>query len=387
MAFLNYRFARLGFAAVVLSSAALFTSYRLPAGAQSQQDILVSDPDAQVVDPEFDQATAQFTWTDKSGTLWVSGVDPVTGAFVPSSAKGISVDPGAVPVGRGILNGPEWVLTSSGSQIVYSKYDANRRPAIALAQQVGGLWSGELLPNSSGRSAPIGSLDPGDPKPRMSYTTKLSDGSQVSQWREINDASTEETIPGSGPAGDVWVMGKRSISLTESADRSASAIVYDTDQKTIDTVAAISSKKAAVYCWNAPEYSQYVCFVQADDKTISIYRKFTGIWSKVLDIKPPSAGPFISSPQYFVHNGKSYIYMVTSTSSNAASRTVPSEIWLAGIDAVNPFYRRVSDNTERVRKDPEVFVTAQGPSIYFQVINTDDSTPIYRADTGLGPAQ
>lgn len=72
--------------------------------------------------------------------------------------------------------------------------------------------------------------------------------------------------------------------------------------------------------------------------------------------------------------------MVNSRSNNQQSFTVPTEIWLANIDPDDKWYRRLSGTSKNVRKDPEVYISNQGPYIY---INAGGG--IYRLDTGLGP--
>ncbi|WP_164929478.1 hypothetical protein [Gloeobacter violaceus] len=343
-------------------------------------DILITE--APIIDPEFDQANARFTWVDSAGDVWIGNVDAQTGNFDPLDGKSIAVDTGAVPV-EVIGNGPEWVFTSAGPQIVYTKFD-NSRYALGRALQQNGVWIGGFLENGQGRFGPIGSLDRSDPAPRISYIGRDENRKQVTFWRGLDEPSTEEVIPGSQPPGGRWVDGKRALVLTERVGSGRQGFMYDVDAGVLEQLTFDAGIKKAIFMWQAPEYgNEYLFFTLIDEKEIGIYRKIDGVWTKINTVKPPSTGNFLWSPELLVYEGKSYIFMVASTSRDQASKTVPTDIWLAGIDPEAPFYRQLSDATSRVRKDPEVFVTDDGPMIYYLAFLTPLTSAIYRCETGL----
>jgi hypothetical protein len=358
-----------------------------PPAARAQSEILdvqVSEPN--LIDPEFDQVNSQFVWITGKGELWIGKVDPVTGDFTPPSGKNILIDTLAVPAPL-VGNGPEWVYTSSGPEVVYTRFTSDGHMSIARAKSHDGgtSWVARVFQSGKDRFGPFGSLDLHDPTPRITYIGPGPGGTDVAMWRELDEASTEEIVPNSGFPGGRWVSGKRAIVFTQDTpDGLRQVFLYDVDTKRLEQITHDEGVKSATHMWAAPEYdNQYVLSVLTDDTHIGIYREIGGVWTKIYTVKPPSLGDFLWSPEPFVYNEKSYIVMVTSTTDNQRSRTVPTDIWLAGIDFKRPFYRQVSDSTVKVRKDPEVFITTQGPFVYY--LSTTDNGAVFRADTRLGP--
>ena len=110
-------------------------------------------------------------------------------------------------------------------------------------------------------------------------------------------------------------------------------------------------------------------------------------------ITMPEATPYVSSPEPFVHNGKSWLGFTLSSDPNGRNFTQPSLVAIAGIVPGVEDLRLLTsaDDPPRVRRDPEYFITAKGPYIYYNryVPQTETTPPIsegvYRVDTGLGP--
>ena len=109
-------------------------------------------------------------------------------------------------------------------------------------------------------------------------------------------------------------------------------------------------------------------------------------------ITAPAQTPYIATPEPFIHNGRTWIYMVLSTDKGASDVTVPTHLALTGIDPAQPNFRMLTDQTSpvRLRQDPEYFITASGPFLYFSraIPGTATAAPInegvYRIDLGLG---
>ena len=94
-----------------------------------------------------------------------------------------------------------------------------------------------------------------------------------------------------------------------------------------------------------------------------------------------------------MHNGHSYIAMQLSSSPDPTDLSVATHIAIAGIDPEHLGLRVLTDESSppRVRLDPEYFITAQGPFIYYpRYLPLTETTPplgdgVWRVDTGLGP--
>ena len=164
------------------------------------------------------------------------------------------------------------------------------------------------------------------------------------------------------------------------------------EQQQLEQVTTDGGTKTAAFMWQSPEYAgEYIFFTLIDEKFLGIYRKLDEDgdgayeWTRVQEIDPPGLD-FIWSPEPFVFRNKSYIAMVTSPTDDQRDLSVPTEIWLADLNPSDTLYRRLSDDRDLVRKDPELFVSRQGPYIYAQV-GANGNPDIHRMDTGLGPHQ
>ena len=365
---------------------------------------------ADLIDPEYDQATSRFTWVDSEGSLWVGFVDD-TGMFQPPSGKGILVDHDAMKIIdlRVTANGPEWIPTSQGPMIVYTKFLAgyphiprNARLAIARVSAPGAPdWIHEFLGPTEPRMSPYASKDADDPAPRITYI----DSNKAHYWAEIFRPDQEFPIPVIAPSllGVRFVPNTRMIVYTAPTPIDSVAQVFrhdldtgETEQLTFDTTGEKSA--GSVWMWRAPEYDNEYVFavlVYLDlASRLDIYRQVPGpgdgttAWTKIHSISAPLSK--IGSPEPFVFDGRSYI----SLQMTVGQDEYPTSIWLAGIDPANPLFRMVSDDSLfRWRTDPEVFITNQGPYIYYNRRDPADpnqcgascSEGIFRAHTGLWP--
>ncbi|BAC88585.1 hypothetical protein [Gloeobacter violaceus] len=367
-------------------------SWQPPTLAQVGEDVLIAGPQVGISDPEFDPAGGRFCWIDDEGNVWIGEVSRRSGRFSPRNGKGVLVDTGAVPP-KLTRNGPEWAFSSAGAQIVYTKYDSEGRFALGRARFDGTDWIGEVLPGGSNRYLPFGSSDAADAEPRISYAYHFDSESIVqvrNYWRKLDDPASEEVLTGTLFPGR-WVPGLRAMLVNKLDAQGISQVhLYNIDTKVYEQLTFDPVSKSASIMWQAPEFNnEYVLFAVAAELRIDVYRKIDGLWQKIHALRPPSAGPYILSPEIFVHNGKSYISMATSTVSGTSEEKLitPSDLWLVGVDPATPLYRQLSAPEVRVRLDPEVFITDKGPYIYFTSISVPGTTSIYRVDTGLGPTQ
>lgn len=386
---------------VVLPMLVAAWSPGVPAAGWSPNETLVSStPD--LIDFEFSQSRAQFCWNDEIGNLWIGNVDRVTGDFVPADGKGILVDPDSMRFSdaQKTKNGPEWVATSQGDFIVYTKYvgyhtDGNSRIGLARTAP-NGQWYGGVLGPDTARKAPYGSATAGDAAPRITYV----DNRENHYWRELWDQSTERVLSDI-TASNVPVrhaIGARAIVYTLTVGGVSQAFFRDLDSGGVEQLTAEPGNKDEVWMWRAPEYGDELVFMTLVDQVqLRFYRRVVAAdgqlrWTAIYSHQAPD-GNKMFSPEPFTYAGRSYVFMSQSVRPNKFR----SEIWIANIDPAAPLYRRISDNTQlRTRTDPEVFVTDAGPLIYYNRLVPDDgvirpkvcrslscSEGVFRADPGL----
>jgi hypothetical protein len=355
---------------------------------------------------------ARLVFADSSNNLWVGHVDFQTGAFLPADGHGALVATNAAAA-TDYGNGPEWMLSNGDSRFVYTQCQAPCEPpngvtaSIGLATQVSRTWTTTTLPNSAGRASPAATLDLGDPDPRINYVT-----SEKTAWymRKASALGIEIQLPLSSLSnGNArrWVPGTRKI-LFQGHDPNDPQILrdqmylYDTDSGELEQLTFNPQGVVGGMMWRAPEFkNEYVFFTMAKFRQqILVYRKIPGAdkvlrWTIVKTISAPAALPFFFSPEVFTHNGRSYIFAEVSSSSKFFDRTIPNQLAISGVDPLRLDGRLLTNDagTPRLRLDPEYFITAQGPFIYYvRLIPETDANPaandgVWRVDTGLGPAQ
>jgi hypothetical protein len=213
----------------------------------------------------------------------------------------------------------------------------------------------------------------------------LTDNNIVALFPLIGDETTEELVPNSDQSLGArrWVEDRREIIFTASAeDGVQQTFLYNTDSRILEQLNFDSGEKLGAFMWKAPEYDDdYLFFTMVDRTILRIYRKLDADgdgnleWTAINDIQMPMILPYIWSPEPFVHNGKSYVLMQVGSSPAANDMSIPTQLALTGIDPEIPSFRMLTNDssTRRVRMDPEVFITSEGPQIYYNryLLRTD----------------
>jgi len=349
-------------------------------------DQVIADPRAKIQDFEFEQLGNRFVWQDKDGNIWVGNLSPVSGNMYPRDGKAELVDTLAAGIAA-TGNGPEWVYGPNGADIVYTKFTDETRTQFQLARATkqGNIWVPTIQPGGLNGNAPIGSLNPNDPAPLIKYFLgPPTDKRKFMAWMELDNSTVGGIVPDSTAIAGRWVEGQRSIILTITVNEVRQVATYDVDTGVMTQLTFDPGEKNNPFMWRAPEFNNELVFNATTSGTfIGIYRNIGGVWTRIKVIKPPSPRPFILSPEPFVFNGYSFIFTMVGLETMTSDRS-ETDVWIAPIDPTVNFYRQVSSPEPMVRMDPEVFITDQGPFIYY-------SQPqgrfriIHRCATGLGP--
>lgn len=363
-----------------------------------------------IIDAEYDQDYGRFTFTDKAGNLWIGFVDKDTGDFNPPDGHGIWVDSNAA-YAADFGNGPEWMFTSEGHQIVYTKYLPDkphgvRNAGIARARQIGEIWDAAFLTPGLTYHSPAGSQNEGDPDPLIDYqgiTPQKNNRSFFSQKLEQPETMVKVPLSDYSNGSRRWVRGTRDLAFVSHGKniyRRTQIFLYNADQNVSQQLTHDLAKKMSAFMWPAPELGgEYLLFTVANRTELRVYRKSSASpesdakWEVFFSLETPQRTPYIWSPEVFTHNGKSYIFMVLSDNRDPQDFSAPTHIAIANIDPSSAKLRVLTQGSApfRVRIDPEVFVTSQGPFIYynrFTAVNAKQrsfSEGIWRVDTGLGP--
>lgn len=355
----------------------------------------------QLTDPEFNQGRGTFTWVDFSGNIWLGRLDQATGVLTPLSGKATLIERGAAATG-GLgftLNGPEWVYGAAGDRIAYTRFlpglsqtPENARVAIATLGS-GGKWVKTTLSPDGARNAPYGSESVDDLRPHISY----NDAAGNRFWRELDDPSSEEALPGL-PQQQFPVVrfarGLRAAVYPSSVDGVDQVFRYDLETKAFEQLTADAGIKEQPWMWLAPEFqNEPVLMTTVGKSVLGLYRQGLdpanpALWTRWLSIQAPLGGRLFST-EPFVYGGKSYVVMMVIVGS------YPTSIWLADFERDAPLLRRLTPELpDRARADPEIFITDRGPIVFFGRYNQTKGSywlcsacaeGLYRAETGIGP--
>ncbi|MCA6217535.1 hypothetical protein KGA65_13390 [Ideonella sp. B7] len=352
---------------------------------------------------------SRLTFVDGSRQLWVAHVDPLTGAFLPADGKGERVDRMAA-FATDFGNGPEWALSQQGSQIVYTKYVGSSTPdkttaGVVMASQVGSGWVPSVLPSGAHMQSPLASGDASDLEARVHYQdlAKLK-----TYWQMLDVAQPLTVVPLSGYAAGSrrWVPGTHKIILSARGQRLTpsagyhAVFLYDTDTGATEQITNEAADNFGAMMWAAPEYGgDWVFFSIRNGAQLVVYRyqlQANGRrrWVILNEVSLPAETPYLWSPEYFIHNGKSYIFFQMNTGQDPSDFSQPSRLAMVGILPENAALVNLTpaDAPARVRMDPEYFITAQGPFIYYNryqwFAGSQTFVPegVWRVDTQLGPA-
>lgn len=353
-----------------------------------------ASPQRDLFDYEISQSRGMLTWNDPDGKLWVATIDRATGLIVPSSGKGMLLDPDSMKLedSKVTHNGPEFVSMADGDVVVTTKFNSPqhlwRNARLSLTSPLtasssctyisaDGLWCTNFLPPDASRIAPFGSKVDNDPAPRITYV----DNKGNHYWRELLDPSTERPIVGMPPnnypvrhvvCNDPAKPGARGIVYPIADSTGTPQVFYSNFDVNVPVQLTFDAgEKYEVWMWCAPEFNnELVFYTLVDQVELRVYRYLPDSgsdprpWKAVLSYMADS-GHFIRSPEPFVYNGRSFIFMAHTV------RGVRSEIWIASADPANRLFRRITPTDPVVqRTDPEVFITDLGPLIYFNRLGT-----------------
>lgn len=364
------------------------------------------------------EGNSRLAYIDTDHNLWVGHVNFSNGYFNPSNGQGELVDTNATTATE-IGNGPEWVDSELGSQLVYTRWtDGQPRQAknlqLGLAYMDGGTWLAGAIPGSRGRVLPIGTEDPNGSYPFLHYQN-FSTPSQLTTlyWRGLYPDSTETAIPMSSSQANItrrWVPGTLDIILTApesavvptppptSSPSTRQVFLYHASTGGFEQLTFDDVNKFWAFMWPAPEFgNEQVFVVMVGGNRLRIYRNLDNgqgqmAWTNIKTINMPVDTPYVTSPEPFVYNNQSWIGFTLSSDPTGRDFTKPSLIAMSGIVPGVDSLRLLTTATDRVRRDPEYFITANGPYIYYNrylPASGPDGHPIsegvFRIDTQLGP--
>lgn len=357
---------------------------------------------------------SRLAYIDTDHNLWVGGVNFSNGYFNPPDGKAVLVDTNTTTATE-IGNGPEWVDSEQGSQLVYTRWTdglphqaANLQ--LGLAVMDGANWVAGPIDHSKGRVLPLGTDDPNGSYPFLHFQTfSTPTRPPTLYWRGLYPDSMETKIPMLNPQANItrrWVPGTLDIILTApqssvppgTAPGTRQVFLYHSETGAMEQLTFDDVNKFWAFMWPAPEFDNEMVFlVMVGGDRLRIYRDLDDgaggkAWTNVKTISMPPDMPYVTSPEPFLYNNQSWITFTLSNDPTGRNFTMPSQIAMSGIVPGVDSLRLLTSATDRVRRDPEYFITANGPYIYYNRYLPAEgagghptSEGVYRVDTQLGP--
>lgn len=346
----------------------------------SISDIPATSADAYVIDPEYNTVLNEVCWQSPQGELWICSLDPITHLFVPADGKGMMVDDSLRPFEPGGWNGPEWMLSTQGSQIVYTKKIGNNTfPAVATLGATG--WNSFSLPYAN-TSYVMGSHDYTDSAGMLLFETRSGNGIK---WIKNTDYNTlngcDETTLG------FFAYNSKDICCVK---RNSYAPGYI--NTTTRTFTQISDDTVnAPFMWKDPEsgHNLFLHRKEGGKQLVVLSENPFGNWEYYNIFYSPMPEPYtyIVSPEPFVFRGKSYISFAVSQSA-AGNEMQPAQIWFVSVNPNDSLMRQVSNSDILTCLDPEPVVFADSVFIYYSEKYSAGpgqySLRVRKSDTGLG---
>lgn len=352
----------------------------------------------------FGDGNSRVVFTATDGSLWLAQVDRASGRFVPADGHGTRLDVNAAYF-TDFGNGPSWMFSQRGSELVYTRYQdglphSSATAGIAWAHMVGpGQWTAGPVAGGLGRVNPKGTQETSNATPLVSYGSASRGGAW---WRQGDFNSPEQALPmgdSNRGLGLRWVQGTQQLLLSGTVPGSSAKqiFLFDTSTGRTEQITSGPGNKRAQFMFFPPEYGgQAVFFVVVDDVRFDFYWRQadpqTGLaWTRFQSQTPPPELPYIAgSPEAFVHNGRSWLLFTMSDSNKPAPLTT---IALLSLDPAQPELRRLNDADApaRWRSDPEYYIGDTDVYIYYsrakplQALLNSTSEGIWRVATGLGP--
>lgn len=339
-------------------------------------DTLVSDPNSDILDPEFESTSMQVVWVEGDpGTVWVADMTD-DGLMVPQDGRGTLIATDAVPMAV-MHNGPEWILAADGPHVLYSR-SQRRHEQMTHAFEGPNGWTSEPLTGDNEGVVGNGSMLAGDPAPLIAYWHQPSD---EMRWRTLLGDRQGTLGLMNSVAAPTFVQDL--VAWNVAVDRVPQVFLFDAVDSAAPAEQLTSGPDAHTQpkIWLAPELEDELVILVSmggdgkDATSIETWRQFDEVWAPVQRIYPPAAYPLVRSPELLVLGGSSYVVFVASAETVEAG----SQIWLASaLPEGDDVLRRVSGDQPWTRRDPEVLILEDQAWIYYGTRKT-----IRRCDAGL----
>jgi hypothetical protein len=360
----------------------LFIGYCKSFGQFVVKDVLVTDPQASIFDPEYNAELELVCWKSDNNELWVCTLDENTRAFRPSNGLGTYVTGNLAPNASESWNGPEWMLSSTGTQIVYIKAIWGLRYMGIATFGVTG-WQNMTLFQFPNVEYAMATRNYADSSALFLFETKNHDGIY---WMRNNNFF--QLFHYHDVTLGFFAYGGQQICCATNKARHPGFIETNSNLPFFTSIS--NDTIGAPFMWKDPESGKRLFMYRTNNNhTLKIFQEINpDLWVLYNEFNSPLPDQYeyITSPEPFVCGSTSYISFMAAQSGSGKDG-LPAEIWIAAANPSKQVMQRVSDTTTEIRTDPEPVVFADSAFVYYtHVLPSQSGNPVYnvrKCDTGL----
>ncbi len=382
-------------------------------------------------------SNSQVNWTDQHNNLWVNGINFRTGLFSPGNGQETLVDDTAF-FWKTWGNGPEWAFSTpvAGqppiSQLVYSRY----LPGFPATAQYAGAAFATVVDGPSGPAWQVNffpeAISPGNNTVLPQASQCNADQVSLAVFKKLSDpqemfiepvSTASGTKPQPTPFGSFasglaerWIACTHQLTFQgnvtlEGHSAFEQVFWYDSDSNIVQQLTFDPTTKARAVLFKAPDFpdslgrAKYVLMDLAQDEngnsTIQLYLQNgtatngAPAFQLINTLRSPDpTQPYMYDPKAFIHctpQCRTFIVMsLSSTRNSQQTETDANGLGVANIDPATPFFEVLASSAKTQRFDPEYFITAFGPAVYYNRANVRTKTQpfqnlgIYFIDMQLG---
>jgi hypothetical protein len=324
--------------------------------------------------------------TGKTNCGWATWIPSRAHSILSTAGDRSSTLPYA-SVGQ-VGNTPRYTYGSDQAAIVYTKLSGTDFQLATALETAPDTWQITLLTDGLDRWRTEGTPEETTGPAMIAYNRETAGGDVVVSWRELADPASERTANVIAQGGRFLGAEPALLVLNHDENHIVQVFLVPFDTGQPEQITFGDRDKENAFIWWAPEYQEYIFTVMVEFSELAFYRRIDGVWTNFYQFAMPNGKPFLSSPEGFAYNGRSFVSIVSCDELGAGGfqgqPNGPSEIWVTGIDPENPFFRRIDDPSYLARRsEPEPYMLDSEPAVYYTETPEGGSILVKRAMTGL----